>query len=99
MDRIFRLAESVTKFLPSNRFLDKAEKLFRYAIIYWDEAKAWSKKTESFKWIELPEVQAWEDEQFRIMNGDLDYQAIIEKHLGKLAQVRQTFKDMNKSTY
>lgn len=79
--------------------LDKAEKLFRYAIVYWDEAKAWSKKAEPFKWTELPEVQAWEDEQFRIMTGNLDYKAIIEKHLGKLAQVRQTFKDMTKNTY
>ena len=79
--------------------LDKAEKLFRYALVYWEEAKAWSKKLKQFKWIELPEIQAWEDEQFRIDTGDLNYQAIIEKHLGKLAQVRQSFKNMDDKTY
>lgn len=79
--------------------LDKAEKLFRYSLNYWEDAKAYAKKLEAFKWTELPAVQAWEDEQYRIATGDLDYQAIVEKHLGKLEQVRQTFKNMDAKTY
>ncbi len=81
--------------------LDKAEKVFRYALVYWAEAKVWSKKASDakFRWVELPGIQAWADESWRIEGGDLDYQAIIDRHLGKLATVRQTFKKMDKTTY
>ena len=79
--------------------LDKAESLFRYALVYWAEAKSWSSKLAPFKWLHLPEVQEWEDEQYRIENSELDYQTIIERHLAKLAEVRQTFKNMDASTY
>jgi hypothetical protein len=81
--------------------LDKAEKLFRYALVYWEDAKKWAKQANDpkYRWTELPGIQAWVDEGWRIMNGDLDYAAAIDKHLGKLAQVRQTFKNMDKDTY
>jgi hypothetical protein len=81
--------------------LDKAEKLFRYALVYWEDAKKWAKQANDpkYRWTELPGIQAWADEGWRIMNGDLDYAAIIDKHLGKLAQVRQAFRNMDQNTY
>lgn len=79
--------------------LDKAEALLRVALVYWADAVSWSQKAESFRWIYLKELQEWQDEQYRIQNDELDYQAIIERHLGKIAQVRQTFKNMDAGTY
>lgn len=79
--------------------LDIAERRFRYALVYWNEALTHAKKAGEFKWITLVEVQQWEDELWRIQNGELDYEAIINKHLLELETVRAAFKAMDESTY
>ena len=79
--------------------LDIAEKLFKYALVYWSQAKDWSIKAGANKWINLPEIQFWHDEQSRIQDGSLDYAAIIAKHLQRLATVRAKFKAMDDKTY
>jgi len=79
--------------------LDKAEKLFKYSLTYWAQAKEYAAQAASRKWLNLKEVQEWEDEMARIQDGSLDYAAIVDKHLAKLETVRATFRNMDASTY
>jgi len=79
--------------------LDTAESLFKSALEYWKEAQRWSAKAAAIPWINLKEIQFWEDESDRIENGELDYSAIISRHLDRLQQVRDTFQNMDSQTY
>jgi hypothetical protein len=78
--------------------LDRAEELFRYALRYWNEAKDWSKKAIRLRY-HMQEIQFWEDENFRIETGDLDYEAIINEQLRRVEKVRADFKAMDENTY
>jgi hypothetical protein len=49
--------------------------------------------------VHLQEIQAWEDECWRIETGDLDYREIIDEQLARLARVRATFEAMDENTY
>ncbi len=79
--------------------LEKAEDLFHYALVYWDEAKVWSERAARMRFVELPRVQYWVDQSYRIETGDLDYEAIINQHLERLYRVREEFLDMDGFTY
>ena len=78
--------------------LERAESLYEHARSYWQEAKNWSAKAWPLK-IRLARIQRWEDENHRIESGELDYSAIIDKHLGRLRELRAKFEAMNASTY
>ena len=77
--------------------LDVAESCFRTALFYWDEVLSWAQKANErrFRWIDLPKVQFWQDEAFRIENGTLNYARTIERELALLEKVRERFKAMN----
>jgi len=77
--------------------LDVAESCFRTALFYWDEVLSWAQKANErrFRWIDLPKVQFWQDEAFRIENGTLNYARTIERELVLLEKVRERFKAMN----
>jgi len=78
--------------------LEKAERIYNMSSYYWDEAVSWSKKIRfSFHCIE--DIQFWEDENYRIRSGDLNYDRIIDSHLTRLNNVRQKFLEMDDSTY
>ena len=47
----------------------------------------------------LTDVQAWEDEAYRIADGSLDYGRIIERELERLAAVRAAFEAMDEAGY
>ncbi|GAB6090814.1 hypothetical protein [Spirochaeta dissipatitropha] len=80
--------------------LETAETLFRYALVYWDEALEQVDILEGLpRWIHLPEVQRWEDDFFRISRGELDYGRIIAGHLDRLEEVRAAFEAMDWNTY
>ncbi|HUX11879.1 MAG TPA: hypothetical protein VMW87_02575 [Spirochaetia bacterium] len=81
--------------------LNKAEALFKYALNFWTEAKSWSDKAAAarFRWMNLDGVHFWQDESYRIQNGELDYNFIVNRHLTSLEGVRKTFEAMNRSTY
>jgi hypothetical protein len=49
--------------------------------------------------VHLEQIQQWEDENFRIETGDLDYREIIDEQLARLARVRETFQKMDSTTY
>jgi len=74
-----------------------AETAYKAALSYWDSAREWARKAESMKFVRLPEVQAWEDEAFRIMSGDLDYADIIADELRRVDRVRTAFEAMDLS--
>jgi len=78
--------------------LDTAETLYRTALIYWDEAVRWAGKLRSSPH-HLEEIQQWEDEQYRIETGELDYREIIGDDLRRLGRVREEFQAMDESTY
>jgi len=75
--------------------LVRAESLFNIALYYWDQAVEWSNRAAEFRWLNLEEVQQWEDQSFRIQSGALDYRAIINRHLERLNQVRAEFEAMD----
>jgi hypothetical protein len=81
--------------------LETAETCFRTALYYWNDAAEWAAKSRDrrFRYINLQRVQFWEDEAFRIEEGDLDYAAIINRELTLLQQVRERFQAMDETTY
>ncbi|MBN1698536.1 MAG: hypothetical protein JW881_13560 [Spirochaetales bacterium] len=76
-----------------------AEKLYRTAITYWNEARQWSSRLTRIFRYNLEEIQNWEDEHYRIQTKELDYDDIIQSHLKRLAAVRSRFEHMDDSTY
>ena len=76
-----------------------AETAYRAALAYWNTARDWALKAEAIRWLELPEVQNWADDAFRIAGGELDYAHIIERQLERLARVRADFEAMDANSY
>ena len=81
--------------------LRTAESYYKLALETWELAQSYSQvaRENRFRWINLEEIQYWEDEAFRIEQGDLDYRDIIENHLSRLERVRDEFKNMDYDTY
>jgi hypothetical protein len=79
--------------------LETAEKVYRVAYGYWEKAREWSAKAWDMRSVHLEQVQQWEDENFRIETGDLDYGEILDEQLARLARVRETFQRMDSTTY
>jgi hypothetical protein len=81
--------------------LETAETCFRTALYYWNEAVAWGMKAQDrrFRFINLTQVQFWEDEAARIEDTSLDYEKIINRELTLLQTVRERFQAMDGNTY
>ena len=79
--------------------LDKAEKVYLVSLGYWKKALYWAEKAWALRYVHLPEIQNWEDENYRIYSGELNYEEIIDSHLARLNRVRETFLKMDKNTY
>lgn len=79
--------------------LSIAESYYRKALYYWDQALTWWARLQEVPYVELKEVQHWEDEYARIRDGELDYGEIIRNDLRRLEKVRADFKDMDEGTY
>jgi hypothetical protein len=78
--------------------LEKAEEIYRTALLYWNEARKWSAMAAPLK-TRLEEINYWHDENFRVESGDLDYRDIVSKQLARLERVRSYFKTMGPGTY
>ena len=76
--------------------LEIAENCYRTALLYWDEVLAFAAKANErrFRWIDLPKVQFWQDEAFRIERGTLNYARTINRELENLQKVRERFQAM-----
>jgi hypothetical protein len=79
--------------------LATAEQVYKVAYGYWTKAKEWSAKAWALRDVHLDSIEEWEDENFRIETGDLNYQETIDEQLARLARVRDAFQKMNASTY
>lgn len=79
--------------------LNTAEELMRIALQYWSEVQRWSQQAWQLRHVHLEEIQHWEDQNHRIATGELDYRAIIDRHLNRLQQVREEFRQMDGDTY
>jgi hypothetical protein len=81
--------------------LETAEKCFRTALYYWKDAREWAGKSldRRFRWINLKNVQFWEDEAGKIEDGSLDYEKIIGRELALLQSTREKFQAMDENTY
>jgi hypothetical protein len=79
--------------------LNTAEAAYKAAYGYWQKAKEWSAKAWAMRGTHLDNIEDWEDENFRIETADLDYQAIIDAQLARLAKVRAAFQAMDQTTY
>lgn len=81
--------------------LRTAESYYRLALESWELARSYSEvaRESRFRWINLDEIQYWEDEAYRIESGDLDYGDIINTHLSRLERVQDEFKSMDYETY
>jgi hypothetical protein len=79
--------------------LSIAEQYYRKALYYWDQALTWWARLREVPYVELKEVQYWEDEYARIRDGDLDYGEIIREDLQRLNKVRTEFERMDEDTY
>jgi hypothetical protein len=78
--------------------LELAERMYRLAIGYWEEARGWAFRLPRM-YFNLEEIQTWEDERTRILGGELDYGRIIDSHLRRLGGVRRQFEAMDENTY
>jgi len=81
--------------------LETAETCFRTALYYWEEALVWAEKHKDrkFRYINLKEIQFWEDEAARIEDKTLNYGKTINRELALLQSVREKFQAMNENTY
>lgn len=79
--------------------LNTAEQVYKVAYGYWAKAREWSAKAWALRDIHLDAIENWQDENYRIETGDLDYQETIDLQLTRLAKVRADFQKMDKNTY
>ncbi|MDR1909141.1 MAG: hypothetical protein LBQ35_04435 [Spirochaetaceae bacterium] len=81
--------------------LNTAEACYRAALSYWDTARQWAERSldRRFRFINLRNIQFWEDEAGRIESGSLDYGKTITRELERLQRVRETFEAMDETTY
>jgi hypothetical protein len=79
--------------------LNTAEQVYRVAYGYWTKAKEWSAKAWALRDVHLDAIENWQDENYRIETGDLDYQETIDLQLSRLAKVRADFQKMDRNTY
>ncbi len=79
--------------------LATAEQIYRVGYRYWEEAKKWSARAWAMRTVHLPKVQKWEDDNWRIETGDLDFEDILDENLAHLAKVRADFEKMDADTY
>ena len=79
--------------------LNLAAQTYKVAYRYWDKAREWSSRAWLLRDVHLSGISEWEDENFRIETGDLNYQDTIDEQLARLARVRAQFQQMDQSTY
>ena len=76
-----------------------AESAYKAGLAYWEGVKANAAKAMSMRFLEIEGAQAWVDEAYRIVEGELDYADIIGDELRRLEKVRSEFGKMDLSTY
>ena len=80
------------------RSLEIAREHYEFAKVYWAETLKWNALVKK-SWTCLEEIQAWEDESYRIREKLLDYNVIINKHITRVDRVLNEFRNMDENTY
>lgn len=73
--------------------LDKTLVCYNTALAYWQEASLWAEKASgaSFGFLNLSQMQNWEDERERIKTGSLRLDSMITREIKRVGSVRQAF--------
>lgn len=79
--------------------LKTAEEFYKKALSFWPEAVYWSSRAARLSIVQLPAIQDWADESYRIQTGELNYARYLEMDLARVRHVRQVFEQMGPSTY
>jgi hypothetical protein len=81
--------------------LKKARECYVYALNYWDDAEQWSDKASdpTFAWLFLEDIQYWEDESYRIQEGELNYETILNRQIERVDNLIAQFEAMDENTY
>ncbi len=81
--------------------LDKAESYYKMALKFWSEVLRWAIEASKpeYKWLQLERLASWQTELANINDQTIDYQAIIQRDLERLQQVRSKFESMDRNTY
>lgn len=81
------------------RSLQMAELYYNDALYYWDRVIEQVELLKDNKYIYIEGLEYWEDELFRINDGELDYDEFIGDDLSRLYGVRAAFEAMGPDTY
>lgn len=81
--------------------LEKTLSCYQAGLYYWQEAKLWAEKagTKKFRFMNLQDIQYWEDERERINTGSLDYEKILNREIERVQKNIEGFKNMDESIY
>ncbi len=81
--------------------LKKARECYVYAQNFWNDAVEWSEKASDrkFSWMFIEDQQYWEDENFRIHEGELDYGIILNRQIERVDRIISEFEAMDENTY
>ena len=79
--------------------LEKAKLFYEMSKYYWEKAKNWSSQAIEYQFLYLDEVQFWQDENWRIENGELDYGKYVTSDLNRVKQVISDYEEMDETTY
>lgn len=80
------------------RNMEKALTCYKAGLYYWQEAKVWCEKSNaaSFNFLFITDKQAWEDERERIVNGDLNYEKMLNREIERLEKNIKELNEMDK---
>ncbi|MDA3809675.1 MAG: hypothetical protein PF518_05015 [Spirochaetaceae bacterium] len=81
--------------------LKKARECYVYAKNFWEDALDWSEKASDrkFSWMTIEDIQYWEDENYRIQEGELNYGSTLDKQLERVDRYIAEFEAMDENTY
>lgn len=83
------------------RSMKKAIALIEVATLYWEEAlkNITDIKAMKLNFLNLEEIQNWEDEYYRINTRKLNYATIIDRELARIERIKKEFLAMDENTF
>lgn len=81
--------------------LEKTKSCYEAGLYYWKEAKLWAEKAsqKKFYFLYLKEIQNWEDERYRVIQGTLNYENIINREIERVTKLIDDLLAMDENTY
>lgn len=81
--------------------MEKAKTLVDFSAVYWKEVQKNIVQISNMKlyFLNLEEIQSWEDEYYRIVTKKLDYTKIIDRESTRIERITKEFIAMDDTTY